>query len=377
MLYLDTAATTYMLPCAVEAFLSAPQGNPSSAHAEGIKAREALEQARSEIASCINAHPSEVFFTSGSTEACNHALYMLKRYCKNVAFPLYEHHAVIEPASKPSNLYAIYSQGFAQMLANNETGEIYKDIITERIEKLTAPNEAEPDELAKKIERTEKRKGLLFFSDATSAVGHIPVDFKALDVDYMAFGGHKFGAPKGIGCLVIKQKAPKTPLITGGGQEQGLRGGTVSVPLAVSMAAALKYLTANMELHAQEISMRRDYLIRGIMSQIESAHINGPWTNDEVFSRLPNNINVSFEHLEGTSLVLMLSNMGFMVSSGSACTSGNFYSSHVLAAMGVPSHIAKGTIRITLPYGISYQQCDDFLDALKLSVKSLREIGGR
>ena len=376
MLYLDTAATTYMMPCAVEAFLSAPQGNPNSSHQEGIRAKEALEQARADIASCINARPSEVYFTSGSTEACNWAIYMLKRYCQNVSRPLFEHHAVTEPSLKPLNKFAIIPTGIVHMLANNETGDIYTDTIKACLDKLTYVS-PQSDTLAMRVEKSELRKQILFFTDATSAVGHIPVDFKDLDVDYMAFSGHKFGAPKGIGCLVIKSSSYKTALIKGGSQEDGLRGGTVSVPLAVSMAAALKYKTANMELHSYEVAQRRDYLIRGILSQIPGAHINGSWTNDEIFSRLPNNINVSFEQIEGTALVLLLSNMGFMVSSGSACSSGSYQPSHVLTAMGVSPELAKGTIRITLPYGITYQQCDDFLDALRLSVKSLREIGGK
>lgn len=332
-IYLDYAATSPLLPCARAAMEACPTANPSSAHSEGMAARRALESARTVIARKINCKPSEIYFTSGATEACNIALCSMfwtkrKRAVDSLKSSPYEHSAVYETAKlfepQTDNNDEIH------ILANNETGEIY--------------------DVANMAQELRKKGGkYLFFSDATAAVGQIAVDFTALDIDYMAFAAHKFGGPKGIGCLIAKDGAPIVPLIVGGGQERGQRGGTESVELAVGMAAALEHSVQCMPSEQKQKIKLRDYMIERLTAPdgVCKAKLNGAWRSGSCKERLPGNVNLAFPGVSGEALAMCLSEEGIYVSTGAACSSGKHSASRVLLASGVSETDAGSSIRIT------------------------------
>lgn len=347
--YFDAAAHEPPSPAALDAFHAALSlGNPSALHDRGIAAKQALEGARESIAQDLNCLPEEVYFTSGATEACNWMMESLSAYTGKLDFPRhYEHHAVLEypPVEK---IRRTDRTGFTNMMANNETGEIY-DILSMR---RNAPN-------------------ALFACDATAAVGQIPVDFKALGVDYLAFGAHKFGGISGIGCLIVKKDTPLISMIRGGAQERGKRAGTESVALACAMAAALHDRMGNMVSDMKRIARCRDLLITNLFRFVPDTYVNGPYTPGDVALRLPGNVNLSFLGVESQALVMALSAEGVYASSGSACTSGEADGSYVLRAMGYPASRARSAVRFTLPYTVTE---DDILGAVPLIVSAVENL---
>lgn len=347
--YFDAAAHEPPSPAAVKAFTRAlPLGNPSALHACGVAAKIALEEARASIAQDLNCLPEEVYFTSGATEACNWMMESLSAYTGKLTSPRrYEHHAVLEypPVDHPNRTDR---SGLTHMMANNETGEIF-DIHSIR----------------------RNAHNALFACDATAAVGQIPVDFKALGVDYLAFGAHKFGGISGIGCLIVKKDTPLISMIRGGGQEWGKRGGTESVALACAMAAALHARMGNMISDMKRIARCRDLLISYLLRFIPDTYVNGPYTPGDVLLRLPGNANLSFLGVESQALVMALSAEGVYASSGSACTSGEADGSYVLRAMGYPASRAVSAVRFTLPYTVTE---DDILGAVPLIVSAVEKL---
>lgn len=350
--YFDSASTEAVSPVAWEAMRRAPFGNPSSLHKEGQWAKDSLERSRAQILSLLGAGDSyDLYFTSGSTEACNTAIHSMQKavgVSETYASPV-EHHAILEcvsdrvlPNEKIANTGA-----YAQMLANNETGEIY-DIASLR-----------------------KNFSGLLACDITSAVAHIPINLQELDVDYAMFSGHKFGTPKGIGALIVKKSAPVYPMIRGGGQEWGKRGGTESVALACAMAAALHDRMGNMVSDMKRIARCRDLLITNLFRFVPDTYVNGPYTPGDVLLRLPGNANLSFLGVESPALVMALSAEGVYASSGSACTSGEADGSYVLRAMGYPASRARSAVRFTLPYTVTE---DDILGAVPLIVSAVENL---
>lgn len=347
--YFDAAAHEPPSPAALDAFHAALSlGNPSALHDRGIAAKQALEGARESIAQDLNCLPEEVYFTSGATEACNWMMESLSAYAGKLDFPRhYEHHAVLEYPSV-GHPHLTVRPGLTHMMANNETGEIY-DILSMR---RNAPN-------------------ALFACDATAAVGQIPVDFKALGVDYLAFGAHKFGGISGIGCLIVKKDTPLISMIRGGGQEWGKRGGTESVALACAMASALHERMGNMISDMKRIARFRDLLITNLVRFVPDTYVNGPYTPGDVLLRLPGNANLSFLGVESQTLVMALSAEDVYASSGSACTSGEADGSYVLRAMGYPASRATSAVRFTLPYTVTE---DDILGAVPLIVSAVENL---
>ena len=347
--YFDAAAHEPPSPAALDAFQAALSlGNPSALHDRGITAKQALEGARESIAQDLNCLPEEVYFTSGATEACNWMMKSLSAYTGKLTFPRhYEHHAVLEypPVDHP---HRTDRPGLTHMMANNETGEIF-DIHSIR----------------------RNAHNALFACDATAAVGQIPVDFKALGVDYLAFGAHKFGGISGIGCLIVKKDTPLISMIRGGGQEWGKRGGTESVALACAMAAALHDRMGNMVSDMKRIARCRDLLITNLFRFVPDTYVNGPYTPGDVLLRLPGNANLSFLGVESQALVMALSAEGVYASSGSACTSGEADGSYVLRAMGYPASRARSAVRFTLPYTVTE---DDILGAVPLIVSAVENL---
>lgn len=334
MIYFDNAATTPVLPCAWNAMKAAPEGNPSSIHAAGREAKAALEKARATIARCINCCPDEVYFTSGATESCN---WMVKCMCLNSNDIIHSdrlHHAVTESIQRCHSRFSP-RKGFAaiETLVNNETGEI-RDRTTWGDFRATLAGSG------------------LFGIDATAAVGHLPVDFSALGADYMAFGGHKFGAPKGIGALIVKEGCPITPLLHGGAQERGMRGGTVSVPLVCAMAAALEWHTTHMEENITHLIDVRDRLLHWLTkSGVAYRENGGKNTAAHILS-------LTFPGVYGASLAAALSDHGVMVSTGSACSSGENRASENLIASGLTEEEALSTVRFSFDWQNTPSEAD-------------------
>lgn len=327
MIYFDNAATTPVLSCAWDAMQAAPEANPSSSHAAGREAKAALEKARATIARCLNCAPCEVYFTSGATEACNWMVKCLRLESDGIIYNGTVHHAVSEgihaysspnaPRGKPS---AILS------LVNNETGQI-------------------SDVAAFCRKNRPHRIGL----DATAAVGHIPIDFLALGADYMAFGGHKFGAPKGIGALIVREGCPINSLLHGGAQERGMRGGTVSVPLVSSMAAALTWRSLHMAENEKTIRAVAQELIISLGCHRVDFDINLPGGKSSK-DCAPHILSIRFPGVYGAALAAALSERGVMVSTGSACSSGDNAASANLMASGLTEQQALETIRFSFDW---------------------------
>lgn len=325
MIYFDNAATTPILDCARETMQAAPFANPSSSHAEGRKAKTALESARAVIAACLGCRPSEVYFTSGATEACNWMVKCLRMKSDGIMYNGTVHHAVSEAVyaySSPNAPRAVSSAILS--IVNNETGEIH-----------------DVDAFCRQFR--PHHIGL----DATAAVGHIPVDFKALGADYMAFGGHKFGAPKGIGALVVREGCPIAPIIFGGAQERGQRGGTTSVPLASAMAAALAWRVKNTADNAEWIRRVRDQLIFDLAQLGADFIVN---LNDGHRQFADHILSVRFPSVYGAALAAGLSDHGVMVSTGSACSSSDNAASSNLMASGLTEQQALETIRFSFDW---------------------------
>lgn len=319
----DKAATTPLHPVAELAFLQACQGNPASAHALGRKAKAELEQARQTIAHCLNCESDEVYFTSGATESCNWMMYCLSTTGRKI-YPFSNvHHAVSEyPVPHARGNEGVSSGNVAASLVNNETGQVC------RISPLRAVC------------------GGLLGLDATAAVGHIPVDFKALGADYMAFGGHKFGTPKGIGALIVHRGAPIRPMVYGGAQERGMRGGTTPVPLAAAMAASLEWHTKHMKENMLSVSDVNNELTRYLFILGVKHDNNLP--NGAIFA--PHILSLRFPGVYGATLAAALSDKGVFVSTGSACSSGSNRPSDVLRAAGLTSEESLSTIRFSFDY---------------------------
>ncbi len=320
IIYLDHAATTPPLPCAWTAFQNAPFGNPSSAHGLGKKARDALEGARARVARCVGAEPGEIVFVSGATEGAALVLNTLHREGYYIEESPFEHHAVSENIPYPKNDRILDTKAYAAMLVNNETGEIFN--------------------LPKKENEYQR-----LFSDLTAAVGHIPVNVKELGLDYGVFTAHKFGGLPGIGAVYVRDGLPLHAMQKGGGQEMGRRAGTESVGLACAMAAALDWQTGN---------MTKNYAHVRDLASLMFSQFAPLWPDVELNLQggraSPYILNVSFPGAVGTTLGLMLSERGVMVSAGAACSNGLNEPSHVLMAMYGDEGRARSAIRISFSH---------------------------
>lgn len=344
MIYFDNAATTPVLPCAWDAMQSAPEGNPSSSHAAGREAKAALEKARATIARCLNCDPGEVYFTSGATESCNWMVKCLRLETDAINYNGTVHHAVSEASRSYLVPIATHGKPSAILsLVNNETGRI-------------------SDMYAFRRNNRPRRIGI----DATAAVGHIPVDFKALGADYMAFGGHKFGAPKGIGALIVKEGCPINPLLHGGAQERGERGGTVSVPLVCAMAAALEWHTAHMEENITHLIDLRDRFLHRLTESGVAYRVNG---GKNTAAHI---LSLTFPGVHGASLVAALSYNGVMVSTGSACSSGENRASENLIASGLTVEEALSTVRFSFDWQNTPSETDEAAKIIAWLIPTLR-----
>ena len=377
-IYFDHAATTPVDPCVLEKMLpyfTQKFGNPNSQHAFGRETVCAVDDARDEIAACIGAKSSEIYFTSGGTEADNWALrgaaYSLVNRGRHLIVSAVEHPAMIATAKE------LVKKGFEVTFA--EVDE-YGAVDLEKLEKairsdtvfvgvMTANNEVGTIQPVKEIAALCKAKGIVFFTDAVQAAGAIPLNVKEIGADMLSFSAHKFYGPKGIGVLYIRSGLKIEKLVSGGHQERSMRGGTTNVPAVVGMAEALRIATQSLDENAAYVSAIRDHFIHRVLREIPYVKLNG-----HPEKRLPANANFSFRYIEGESLLFSLDLKNIAVSSGSACSSGSLEPSHVLLAMGLPEGLAHGSIRFSFGKGNTMEEADYTVDALKEIVLRLRAL---
>ena len=376
-IYMDNAATTRLCDAAAKAMTEAYlyYGNPSSLHTEGVKAAEHLDKARKTIADCIGALPQEIYLTSGGSEADNWALKgvaqtLAAKGKKHIVSTVIEHHAILH------TLDALKKQGFEYTLVPVDSeGYVSPDDIaaairpdTALVSVMYANNEIGTIQPIREISKVCHDKGALFHCDAVQAVGHIPVNVVADGNDLMSVSAHKFHGPKGIGILYVRKGVTLTNLIEGGAQERGRRAGTESVALASGMAAALEEACALMDERAARLSRIRDHIIDELL-KIERSRVNGGREK-----RVPGNVSMCFEGVEGEALLLLLDFNGIAASSGSACTSGSLDPSHVLLALGLPHEIAHGSLRISLADDVTDEDAEHLIKVVPEIVAKLRDM---
>ncbi|MBO5402032.1 MAG: cysteine desulfurase NifS [Clostridia bacterium] len=376
-IYMDNAATTAISPAAMQAVQQAWEvyGNPSSLHGAGREAFFLLDKARADVASALGAEKNEIFFTSGGSESDNWAIIgaaklMQKKGKNEIISTAIEHHAVLH------TLNALEKEGFKVILLpvsaeGYVTAEQVENAITENTALVTvmmANNEIGTIQPVSEIGAVCRSKGVLFHTDAVQAVGHIPVNVKEMNIDMLSLSGHKFHGPKGVGALYVRKGIRLPNLINGGAQESGRRAGTENLPSICGMAAALTEAIENMEKNTAKIVPLRDKLINGLTA-VERTRLNGGREN-----RVPNNVSVCFEGIEGESLLLWLDAKGICASSGSACTSGSLDPSHVLLAIGLIHEIAHGSLRLSLSEHTTEEEVDYVLEVVPGIVKYLREM---
>ena len=378
IIYADNAATTAMSDKAIEAltpYLKEVYGNPSSLHTVGQTAKEALEEARARVAKCLNADPNEIYFTSGGSEADNQcirsaAVNGLRKGKKHIISSAFEHHAVLHTLKKleKEGFEVTYLDVYADGLVTAKQVEEAIRPDTALVTIMYANNEVGTIQPVREIGEVCKKAGVPFHTDAVQAVGHIAVDVKADNIDMLSLSGHKFHGPKGVGALYCKRGIPLNTFIEGGAQDRNRRAGTENIGGIVSMAAALEEACAGMSENSAKLIKMRERLIDGL-SKIPHSKLNG-----DRKKRLPANVNMCFEGIEGEGLLLLLDAKGICASSGSACTSGSLDPSHVLLALGLPHEVAHGSLRLSLSAYNTEEDVDAILKAVPEVVEYLRNM---
>ena len=378
MIYFDNAATTCVFPEVVEAMQDAMQvtyGNPSAKHMKGIEAENKVKAAQELIAKTLRAKPKEILFTSGGTESNNTAIIGTamanRRKGKHIITTKVEHASVYEP------MYHLEEEGYeVTYLDVDENGIVSPEAVEAAIRPDTilvsvmfANNEIGSIQPIKEIGEIAHKHGVLFHTDAVQAFGQVPINVDEMNIDMLSSSGHKLNGPKGIGFLYIRKGVKIRSFVHGGAQERKRRAGTENVPGIVGLGKAVELAMASMDQRMKQETELRDYAISRIEKEIPYCRLNG----DRV-KRLPNNINFSFQFVEGESLLIMLDMKGICASSGSACTSGSLDPSHVLLAIGLPHEIAHGSLRMTLGADITKEDIDYTVDQLKEIVAHLRSM---
>ena len=378
MIYADNAATTRLSATALAAmlpYLTEQYGNPSSLYTLGQTAATALAQARETVARCLHRRPEEIVFTSGGSEADNQAILSAARWGKrqgktHIISTAFEHHAVLHTLQK------LEKEGFTVTLLDvHADGRITPQQVEAAITQDTclvtvmyANNEIGTIQPIGEIGAICRARKVPFHTDAVQAAGHLAIDVGAEQIDMLSLSAHKFHGPKGVGALYVRKGVPLLPLIAGGAQERRKRAGTENVAGIVGLAAALQTACDHLEANAAKVTALRDKLIDGLAA-IPHAALNGDRDH-----RLPGNVNVCFEGIEGESLLLLLDDRGICASSGSACTSGSLDPSHVLLAIGRPHEVAHGSLRLSLCEENTEAEVDTMLREIPKVVEYLRNM---
>ncbi len=376
--YADNAATTAVSPQVVEAmlpFLTEHYGNPSSLYSLGQTAHNAVEAARGQVAALLGAQPEEIFFTSGGSEADNWAIrgiagMQARKGKRHIVTTKFEHHAVLHTVER------LQKEGFeVTYLDVHENGIVRIEEVeaalrddTALVTIMYANNEIGTIQPIVEIGALCRARGILFHTDAVQAVGHVPIDVQAQQIDLLSLSGHKLHAPKGVGALYCRKGLRFPNLIDGGAQERNRRAGTENVAGIVALGKAASLMQEGMEERMRYVASLRDRLIDGALT-IKRSRLNG-----DRESRLPGNASFCFEGVEGESLLLLLDFQGISASSGSACTSGSLDPSHVLLAIGLPHEIAHGSLRLTLDENNTVEDVDYILEKLPPIIERLRDM---
>ena len=375
-IYLDHAATTYvdeevlaeMMPYFSEKF-----GNASSIHSFGREAAKAVDSARKRVAARLNCKPSEIYFTSGGTESDNWAIkgiaHASRDKGRHIVTSAIEHHAVLHACQQLEKdgwevtYVGVDSDGIIKL--DELKAAVRPDTVLVTV--MYANNEVGSIQPISEIGAFCRERRIPFHTDAVQAAGSLPIDVQAQNIDLLSLSAHKFYGPKGIGLLYVRNGLRIDKHIIGGAQERAMRGGTTNTPGIVGLAKAFDLACEHMEENAARLSAMRDRLIERIEAEIPYVRLNGHRTQ-----RLPNNVNFSFEYIEGEGILLRMDLAGITVSSGSACTSGSLDPSHVLLAMGVPVEIAHGSIRFTFGKRNTMDDVEYVADKLKQIIETLR-----
>lgn len=375
---MDNAATTPVREEVVEAmrpYFSSRFGNPSSIYRIARESRDVIETSRETVAKAIGADADEIFFTSGGTESDNWALQGVARANakkgSHIITSAIEHHAILHTTRH------LEKQGFSvtYLPVDNEgrldPGKV-EDAVTDTttlVSIMTANNEIGTIQQVQKIGSIAHDHGIPFHTDAVQAAGHIPLSVHDDAIDLLSLSAHKFNGPKGMGVLYVRNGTKIDNLLFGGGQEKKRRAGTENLPGIVGLATALDIAVRDQEKEIEEITILRDRLIAGLLETVPYSRLNGHPTE-----RLPGNVNISFEFVEGESILLLLDQEGICASTGSACSSGSLDPSHVLLAIGLPHELAHGSLRLTLGHGNTKEDVDTVLEAVPRIVGKLRNI---
>ena len=378
LIYLDNAATTATRPQVLEAMLpyfGEYYGNAASIYRFAGKSTKAVDEARRTVADALGAKKGEIYFTGGGSESDNWALkataFAKKEEGKHIITSKIEHHAILHTCQ------FLEQNGFeVTYLDVDENGLVQPEKLEQAIREDTilvsimfANNEIGTIQPIAELARIAHKHGALFHTDAVQAFCHVPIDVNELEIDMLSASGHKFGGPKGVGIMYMRDTVKIGSFIHGGAQERGKRAGTHNTPGIVGFAKAVELATANMEEGARKETELRDYLIDGILAKVPYTRLNGHRTK-----RLSNNANFSFRFIEGESLLILLDQHGICGSSGSACTSGSLDPSHVLLAIGLPHEIAHGSLRLTLSAETTKEEIDYTIETVAKIVERLRSM---
>jgi cysteine desulfurase len=376
--YMDYAATTYTKPEVLEEmipYFTEFYGNPSSIYSISRETKKAIDKARNRIAKAINADPAEIYFTGGGSEADNWAIKGIALANKNkgnhIITTKIEHHAVLHTCEY------LEKQGFeVTYLDVDEEGFIRLEELKSAIKPstilvtiMTANNEIGTIQPIKEIGAICKERKVFFHTDAVQAIGHIDMDVKEMDIDALSLSGHKIYGPKGVGVLYLRRGIKIHNLVHGGAQERNRRAGTENVAGIVGLGKAIELSMENLTEEKERLTYLRDKLIKGLL-QIPYSKLNGS-VGDK---RLPGNVNISFEFIEGESVLLMLDAKGICASSGSACTSGSLDPSHVLLSIGLPHEVAHGSLRLTMGAKTTEEEVDYVIETVPEIVQRLRDM---
>jgi cysteine desulfurase len=377
-IYLDHAATTPVKPAVMDAmrpFYTEHFGNPSSIYGIARESKKAIETARAQVAKALGAVPDEIYFTSGGSESDNWAIkgvaFANRKKGNHIITSAIEHHAVLHTCQY------LEKEGFSvTYLPVDTSGRVdpqdLEKAITDKtilISVMYANNEIGTIEPVAELGAIAKKHKIYFHTDAVQAIGNIPIDVKAQNIDLLSLSAHKFYGPKGCGVLYIRKGVKIDNLIHGGGQESRRRAGTENIAGIVGLGVAIELATKDIGGHNARIAALRDRLLKGLLDTIPYARLNG-----HPEKRLPGNLNVSFEFIEGESILLWLDDEGICGSTGSACTSGSLEPSHVMLAIGLPHEVAHGSLRLTLGDANTEQDVDRVLDVLPKVVARLRDM---
>ncbi|HCO73425.1 MAG TPA: cysteine desulfurase NifS [Clostridium sp.] len=376
--YMDYAATTYTKPEVLEdmiPYFTEFYGNPSSIYSISRETKKAIDKARNRIAKAINADPAEIYFTGGGSEADNWAIKGIALANKNkgnhIITTKIEHHAVLHTCEY------LEKQGFeVTYLDVDEEGFIRLEELKNAIKPstilvtiMTANNEIGTVQPIKEIGAICKERKVFFHTDAVQAIGHIDMDVKNMDIDALSLSGHKIYGPKGVGVLYLRKGIKIHNLVHGGAQERNRRAGTENVAGIVGLGKAIELAMENLTEEKERLTYLRDKLIKGLL-EIPYSKLNGS-VGDK---RLPGNVNISFEFIEGESVLLMLDAKGICASSGSACTSGSLDPSHVLLSIGLPHEVAHGSLRLTMGAKTTEEEVDYVIETVPAIVQRLRDM---